>query len=173
MIPCPCVLIEKKEVDGPWAFSKLPCNQPVCVVNWLLPHSWNLPKATRTRLVYVSFISESTFPHWFFLIRPAQGCFCWPLKNQKSLWDNQCDPILQTNPGMMSFADLFFKTSSHPFWNFLPSPVNLSGCCTESSSAVAKGRTGCLCGGKIITCPTVSFSCDYFCSRKENLGTLV
>lgn len=99
------------------ALSKPSLPQPARIVNWLRPHSWNLAKLTLTRLVYVSFISESTFPHRFLLIRLSPGLLCWPQESHKSLCDKLCDPIHWTNAGMMSFTQIY-SLNLPALWNF-------------------------------------------------------
>lgn len=102
-----------------------------------------------TCLVYVSFISESTFPHRFLLIRPAWGCFAGPQRFHKSLCDKPCDPIHWTNPGMMSFTQIYsLNPISTHYEIFLISVLNPGGCCTDSRSVIPAGRTGCVLCGK-------------------------
>lgn len=148
-------------------------SQPVCIVNWLLPHSWNLAKPTLTCLVYVSFISESTFPHWFLLIRPAWGCFAGPRRvrshcvasyviqfaGQTQEWCNLPTSILQTrSPPIMRFFSLLLGVL------LAAAQITVLRSLQEEQPVFYVEE--------IATYPTIIFSCDYFYSRKGNLDSL-
>ena len=129
------------------ALSKLGLFHLAHRVQSLLPHSWNLAKPTLTRLVYVSFISESTFPHWFLLIRPVRSCFAGPRRVRSHCATAVGSNSLDKPRNDVICPDLFFTPDPHPLWDSPPSPLNPRSCCPDYSSVTSAGRAGCVpCG---------------------------
>lgn len=168
-----CLFLSINREEGSRMDTTLSTN-PVCsiLVNWLLPHSWNLAKPTLTRLVYVSFISESTFPHWFLLIRPARGCFAGPRRVRSHCVTTVGSNSVDKPRNDVIYPDLFFKPNLHPLWDFYPPFLWILVAAAQITNLWSlREEQAVFYVEETATYPTVRFSCDYFCSRKGNVGT--